>query len=289
MSKIETIRRLRETFDDAIGGKIDIHDWTAEVLSVLTETLDRVEVKVAAENIAANGPNGYFHDQNVAKIRGALSRAALAATTEEEKESVTIPLTKTVLKSSELMPEAGGSEGMNQRAEIPAEIQSSLARFREEHGEGEATCFIMMQFGRTTAHEGLLEALKDSLREHGIEALRADEKEYHDDLFYNVLTYLHGCRFGVAVFERIEEEAFNPNVSLEVGYMMALGKPVLLLKDKTLKALQTDLAGRLYKVFDSLNPAESIPTEVARWLGDRRLTGSGRGGGTTTHRILDPL
>ncbi len=35
---------------------------------------------------------------------------------------------------------------------------------------------------------------------------------------------MHGCGFGVAVFEGIEEENFNQNVSLEVGYMYALGK-----------------------------------------------------------------
>ena len=31
------------------------------------------------------------------------------------------------------------------------------------------------------------------------------------------------------MFERLESERYNPNVALEVGYMMALGKPVCLL------------------------------------------------------------
>lgn len=44
---------------------------------------------------------------------------------------------------------------------------------------------------------------------------------------------MHGCEFGVAVFDRITEDDFNPNVTLEVGYMLGMGRNVLLLKDKT--------------------------------------------------------
>jgi nucleoside 2-deoxyribosyltransferase len=129
----------------------------------------------------------------------------------------------------------------------------------------------MMQFRRTKAHEGIVEAIRDGLAPFDIAAVRADDKEYHEDLLPNVRTYLHGCGFGVAVFERIEAEEFNPNVSLEVGYLLAMGKPVCLLKDRTLKTLHTDLVGRLYRIFDPLDPAGTIPPAISRWLSDRRL------------------
>ncbi|MCX5713215.1 MAG: hypothetical protein NT033_00025 [Candidatus Omnitrophica bacterium] len=93
-----------------------------------------------------------------------------------------------------------------------------------------------------------------------MKGLRADDKCYHDDLFPNILTYLWGCSIGIAVFERLEADEFNPNVSLEVGYMRALGKPICLLKDKTLRTLQTDLIGKLYTPFDPQNPEGSILT-----------------------------
>jgi len=73
------------------------------------------------------------------------------------------------------------------------------------------------------------------------------------------------------VFERIEQEEFNPNISLEVGYTMALRKPVLLLKDRTLKNLNTDLIGKLYKVFDPQNISESIAPQLQRWLKDKGI------------------
>ena len=85
------------------------------------------------------------------------------------------------------------------------------------------------------------------------------------------MTYIYGCGFGVAVFERIEAEEFNPNVSLEVGYMLALKKPVCLLKDKTLKTLHTDLVGKLYKEFDPQNPGKTIPDRISQWLLDKEI------------------
>jgi nucleoside 2-deoxyribosyltransferase len=99
----------------------------------------------------------------------------------------------------------------------------------------------------------------------------ARDKEFHDDLYPNIQTYLHGCGFGIAVFERLESEEFNPNVALEVGYMFGLRKHVLLLKDRTLRALQTDLVGKLYREFDPQNPEETIPAQIDGWLSDKDL------------------
>lgn len=77
--------------------------------------------------------------------------------------------------------------------------------------------------------------------------------------------------FGLAVFERLEEDDFNPNVSLEVGYMHALKKSVCLLKDRTLKTLQTDLVGKLYKIFDPQDPEATIPDELEKWIRDKDI------------------
>jgi hypothetical protein len=128
-----------------------------------------------------------------------------------------------------------------------------------------------MRFGTTKAHEEIVQSIRAELRRLGVQALRADDKDYHDDLFWNILTYVYGSGFGVAVFERIEQEEFNPNIALEVGYMMALKKPVLLLKDKTLKNLNTDLIGKLYKTFDPQNISESIGPQIQRWINDKGL------------------
>ena len=90
-----------------------------------------------------------------------------------------------------------------------------------------------------------------------------------DDLFLNVKVYMHTCDFAIAVYERIVSDDFNPNVSLEVGYLFGMKKPVMLLKDQTLKALNTDLTGKLYKEFDTTNTKDSINMAIEKWLSDK--------------------
>tara|TARA_B110000090_G_scaffold203743_1_gene248815 strand:- start:575 stop:1453 length:879 start_codon:yes stop_codon:yes gene_type:complete len=154
---------------------------------------------------------------------------------------------------------------------IPAESTLSLKRFIEEFQEPEKCGFLMMKFEDSKMQLKIIEVLKNHLKEKGITLLRADDKWYADDLFENIKTYMQGCSFGIALFDRINTEEFNPNVSLEIGYMMALNKPVLLLKDKNLKSLQTDLVGKLYHQFDSQNPEKTIPIVIDKWLNDKEI------------------
>jgi len=149
------------------------------------------------------------------------------------------------------------------------ELKPFLEKFRAEHQKPGKCGFLVMRFDSTRLHEDILVAIKSTCANYGIEALRADDRTYSEDLLPNVRTYMHGCGFGIAVYERLVADDFNPNVSLEVGYMMALGKPVLLLKDKTLRSLQTDLVGRLYETFDSQSPNETIPPVLEKWLKDK--------------------
>ena len=151
----------------------------------------------------------------------------------------------------------------------PPELRDSLERFRADYPNSHRVSFVMMRFGKTHAHQKITAAIEKALDSAGMVSLRADAKLYHDDLLSNVLTYVHGCGSGIAVFERLEEQTFNPNVSLEVGYMLALKKPICLLKDKTLKTLHTDLIGRVYKEFDPQAPDTTIPPQLTAWLKDK--------------------
>jgi hypothetical protein len=154
------------------------------------------------------------------------------------------------------------------RTMTPPAIVESLNRFRAEYPDPSKAAFIMMAFGQTGAHDNIVKAIRGVLGEFGIAGLRADDKQYNRDVFQNVETYMHGCGFGIAIFERIESDKFNSNVGLEVGYMMSMGKPVCYLKDRTLTALQTDLIGALYRSFDTQRPDATIPKELEIWLRD---------------------
>lgn len=153
----------------------------------------------------------------------------------------------------------------------PIEIQESLETFRKDYPDSSKVGFIMMKFGKTDTHEKIVNAVRRTLESKGLVGARSDDRQYHDDLYWNVLTYEYGCAFGIAVYERIEAEEFNPNVSLEVGYMLGLHKPVCLLKDRTLRSLHADLLGKLYKPFDPQAPEKTIPNELSEWLYDKRI------------------
>jgi len=154
---------------------------------------------------------------------------------------------------------------------IPEHIQPFVNKMRNDFPIGKKLCFIVMKFEKTNFHDQIVSAIKNALIPYNIIALRADDKQYSDDLSLNVLSYIYFCDFAVAVFERLTADDFNPNVSYEVGYLSGLGKEVCFLKDKTLRYLHTDLVGKLYKDFDPQNPDNTIPPNLMKWLQDKGI------------------
>ena len=150
----------------------------------------------------------------------------------------------------------------------PPEIAMSLDRFRERFPDPKKVGFLIMRFAAEKPYATIVEAIKKTAEQYGLQIVRADEREFHRNLLNNVRTYLHGCGFGIAIYERITTDEPNANVGLEVGYLMAMNKPILLLKDKTVETLQTDLAGELYKEFDPHDPEGTIPAQLTKWLED---------------------
>ena len=153
----------------------------------------------------------------------------------------------------------------------PPGLTESLGRFRDDHPDPRRAGFLMMRYSGTRLHDEITQAVRACLKKFGISALRADDKQYHEDLYPTIATYMHGCGFGIAVFDRLETEVFNPNISLEVGYMLGLRKKVCILKDKTLTHLHTDLIGKLFRQFDPQNPLQSIPEVLGAWLRENGL------------------
>jgi len=148
------------------------------------------------------------------------------------------------------------------------EIAVSLDRLRELYPHYRRCGFLIMRFIATEPYSRIVETISRTAHKHDLNILRADAHEFHADLMSNVKTYLHGCSFGIAVYDRIRSDEPNANVGFEVGYMMAMNKPVFLLKDQTLPQLQADLAGKLYKGFDPHDPEGTIPPHLERWLED---------------------
>ena len=154
---------------------------------------------------------------------------------------------------------------------VPLDLRQSLQRFRGDFPNPDKAAFLIMRFGSTPAHRQIVDAVRRALeasaRRGGHSRGRQDVR---DDILGNIRTYMHGCAFGIAVFERNQQETFNPNVSFEVGYLMALGKPVCLLKDKNLNTLHANLIGGVPIIpFNPFEPQASIASQLGSWLRDK--------------------
>jgi hypothetical protein len=154
-------------------------------------------------------------------------------------------------------------------------LEPYVGQLLSDAPDHERNVFIVMRFLRTEPVRSIEHAIRSSLAANGLHALRADDKGYHTELWSNLCTYMLGCSKAIVVFEDIELREFNPNVALELGFMMALGKPVLILKEKRLPRPPTDIIGHLWREFDSYRVAETISHEISGWLVDinwRRLS-----------------
>jgi hypothetical protein len=151
----------------------------------------------------------------------------------------------------------------------PGDAISIPVRLLQER-YGKNCVFIMHQFGGAKPTSEMITTIRKTLERRGFQGLTATDAKFEPTLWANLLIYLHACRAGIAVFERLESDAGNPNVCLEAGYMIALGKKVGLLKERTLTTLPSDLSGHLWNPFD-IHEASSIANAVEAWLRDDHL------------------
>lgn len=133
----------------------------------------------------------------------------------------------------------------------------------------------MMRFMQSDQLDATYKAIRDTLAARGFDAVRADDRDYTGELWSNIEVYMTCSMYGVAVFEDIDKRDFNPNVSLELGYMLANRRRCLILKEQRLPDLPADVVHRLYKPFDMFDIERSVSREVARWVDvDLGITGT---------------
>jgi hypothetical protein len=152
-------------------------------------------------------------------------------------------------------------------------LRRFLPTFLDDHPNTETNVFLMMRFKKGEQYNAIERVVREKFREHGFTVMRADDKDYTGDLWENVCLYMVGCKYGVAIFEEIDEREFNPSVALELGFMMANGKRCLLLKDQRMPKMPTDIVGKLYKQFDTYNIAQTVSEAVDSWFKDIGLGG----------------
>lgn len=140
-------------------------------------------------------------------------------------------------------------------------------RFYEIYGKN--SIFIIMPFH--SEYDIIYTTITKYFKTKGITAVRASEIEFSENLWENIKVYLESCNTAIAIFTKESNNAFNPNVALEVGYMMSKGCKICLLKDNRLEKLPSDLIEKLYKQYDSSDIENSIPPLLESWCRDNHI------------------
>lgn len=131
----------------------------------------------------------------------------------------------------------------------------------------------MMRYRDAQQYRDIENAIRTQTSRYSLKTHLASDNAYASKLWDSICVYMIACDFGIAVFEEIDTRNFNPNISIELGFMFALGKECLLLKDKRMPNLPTDFCGHLYKQFDTYKIHDSINQQIASWVSELRNRG----------------
>lgn len=145
-------------------------------------------------------------------------------------------------------------------------LEPALRAFLEDHPDPDKNIFLMMRFMETSQMGEIQEAVKRTAESKGLHVVRADDRDYTGELWTNIQVCMAGSMLGVAVFEDIDKRDFNPNVSLELGYMLAKQRRCLILKEQRLPTLPADVMHRLYKPFDMFKIDSTVSHQIDRWI-----------------------
>jgi hypothetical protein len=135
----------------------------------------------------------------------------------------------------------------------------------------EKNVFVMMRYRAGERLKRIENTIQATLKAKGLNAMFAKDAAKEPLLWPNVRVFMDNCQYGIAVFDGLpigENEArLNPNVCIELGYMVAQDKRCLILKDKNVK-LATDLLGFIWEDFDCENLDHTLAPAIDKWVED---------------------
>jgi hypothetical protein len=99
----------------------------------------------------------------------------------------------------------------------------------------------------------VVRVVKEALQSAGVQDVRVISEEEHDNQLAASVIAAEIQRVDMMV---ADVSRLNPNVTFELGYALALRKPIILLVNKaTVNRLPIDMAGLWYLTYDPLNVA----------------------------------
>jgi hypothetical protein len=148
----------------------------------------------------------------------------------------------------------------------------------------ETSVFVMMKFpakelpaATNNMLETILRTVRAELSRYGLNARCASDRTFGGSrrLWDNLCVYMLGSKYGLAVLEDRsgkDGKELNPNVTLEYGFMSALGRDVVLMQDEGFTSIRADLLSTIPTKFsiraDLAVDEQSIRKAVDDWMVD---------------------
>lgn len=240
------------------GGEVDDSDlvWIhSQVQSEIMDRVDEIESIVIDESYAC-GP------RNATPVPWETSMAAEETLRRKYQAARNTALQEYRAKQNAA---AAAEEPEDEQKKIPWQIKESLKQFMTDHPDTGRNVLIAGVSGM-----GAVQAVRAALARKGIAGMFADDKPYHSDEHWNLVTYLHGCGGCVAVFEKMEDaEPPAAMPSFAAGYMEALGGRVCILVAEGREVAGIESIGGPGFEFKQENPAETIPGKLGQWLAEK--------------------
>lgn len=135
----------------------------------------------------------------------------------------------------------------------------------------EKNVFIMMRYGKAKFYGRIEKAIKKTLAQYELTGFLARQK-FAPLLWENIRACMQSARHGIVILEKTRlRQEINVNVCLEFGFMMGLGSNILVLKEKELKLLPTDIQGHSYMTFCRQTLERDIRDVMTQWLRETRV------------------
>ena len=117
--------------------------------------------------------------------------------------------------------------------------------------------------------QAVIDAVAHGIRKRNYKPRIASEAVHHRWLWDNVELFLLGCARGVAIVEDKYLPELNPNVAIEWGWMAAMGRNVLFLREQSFQHERADWTGRFNDPFDWDDPVPGVEAALDKFLPNR--------------------
>lgn len=149
--------------------------------------------------------------------------------------------------------------------------RTALGPFFDDGGF-EKSVFVMTKFPEGNEEpdhklSALIKLVEDGLAERGYVARLATKARFHDWLWDEVEVHLLGCATGIAIVEDHYRPELNPNVAMEWGWMRAMGRRVLFLREREFAHGRADLGGLRAWDFEWATPEPGVRLALNDWFG----------------------